>query len=172
KLGWKNYAAANDRPTSSANAAQVQPGSLERPTQNQDAAAVGGELRPSQAQSNQAVKPPGQSEELLPAEANLVYYVNRERARFGLPPLKVCPQLQRSARKHCRWMAATGILQHTLDPVAENIAMGYETSQKAVAGWMTSPGHRANILGPYTYIGAAGYQSASGTPFWCLQFRR
>lgn len=110
--------------------------------------------------------------ELYPVERNLIEYVNQERARFGLPALKVCPELQRSARSHCRWMAATGILRHTADPVAENIAMGYETSRHAVAGWMSSPGHRANILGPYRYIGAAAYLSPRGTPFWCLQFRR
>lgn len=110
--------------------------------------------------------------ELLPVEANLVHYVNRQRRLHGLPPLEVCPRLQQSARRHCLWMAKTGLLRHTSDPVAENIAMGQDSSAEAVRSWMNSPGHRYNILGPYRYIGAAAYRSVSGTAFWCLQFRR
>ena len=30
----------------------------------------------------------------------------------------------------------------------ENIAMGYQSAQSVVNGWMNSPGHRANILNP------------------------
>ncbi len=109
---------------------------------------------------------------LLPAEANLIHYVNQERKRYGLQPLVVCPKLQLSARKHCQWMANSGLLQHTTAPVAENIAMGQQNSKEVVRSWMNSPGHRFNILGPYRFIGATAYRSASGTPFWCLQFRR
>lgn len=41
---------------------------------------------------------------------------------------------------------------------AENIAAGYTTPEQVVAGWMESPGHRANILNPnLTEIGVGYY---------------
>lgn len=40
------------------------------------------------------------------------------------------------------------------------------TPEWAVQGWMQSPGHRANLLGPYTQVGAAYADSASGTRYW------
>ena len=110
--------------------------------------------------------------QLLPVEANLVFYVNQERARYGLRPLQVSPRLQTSARRHCFWMASNHTLVHTSEPVAENIAMGQENSKEAVRSWMNSPGHRANILGPYRWIGAAAYRATSGVIYWCLQFAR
>jgi uncharacterized protein YkwD len=110
--------------------------------------------------------------ELHPIEQSLIEQVNGQRARYGLPPLQVCPKLQASARRHCRWMASHGILQHTWEPVAENIAMGQANVREAIRSWMSSPGHRANILGAYRWVGAAAYKSARGTIYWCLQFRR
>jgi len=129
---------------------------------------------PSVGQSSASGQVQGASEELklLPVEANLVYYVNQERTRYGLPPLQVSPRLQTSARKHCYWMARNHALVHTWEPVAENIAMGQENSKEAVWSWMNSPGHRANILGPYRWIGAAAYRATSGVIYWCLQFAR
>jgi uncharacterized protein YkwD len=55
--------------------------------------------------------------------------------------------------------------------VAENIAMGQRSSTEAVQSWMSSPGHRANILdASYTRIGVSAYRTPDGTIFWCQQF--
>lgn len=40
---------------------------------------------------------------------------------------------------------------------AENIAMGYSTASSAFNGWMSSPGHKANIEGDYTKTGIGWY---------------
>ena len=70
-------------------------------------------------------------------------------------------------------MARYRRLQHTRQPVAENIAMGQRNSKEAVRDWMTSRGHRANILNrSYQRIGAAAYRTKSGTIYWCQQFLR
>jgi uncharacterized protein YkwD len=62
-------------------------------------------------------------------------------------------------------------LEHTTRGVAENIAMGQSSSSEAVSDWMRSPGHRANILGPYHRVGAAAYHTPDGTTYWCLQLQ-
>jgi len=111
--------------------------------------------------------------DLLPIEKGIVKYTNQERKRYGLPPLAIDCELVRSAREHTQWMTRNRTLQHTSRPVAENIAMGYPSSQSVVRGWMNSSGHRANILnGGYTRIGVAAYQTSDGTIYWCQQFRR
>jgi len=114
-----------------------------------------------------------QQDELLPIEANIVSYTNRERERYGLPPLKVDRRLMLSARRHCAWMARNQSLVHTSQPVAENIAMGQNHSSEAVRDWMNSSGHRANILNrSHMRIGVAAYRTRSGRIFWCQQFGR
>jgi uncharacterized protein YkwD len=120
---------------------------------------------------NSQPKPEGV--ELIPIEQNIVRYTNAERKRHGLPPLDVDAGLVRSARRHCAWMTRAQTLQHTRQPVAENIAMGQRSSKEAVGDWMSSPGHRANILNPsHRRIGVAAYRTPSGTIYWCQQFLR
>ena len=100
---------------------------------------------------------------------------NRERAKRGLPPLKILPSLAQVARDHSREMADKNYFSHTSPTprlktpllrfqarfkkpprlIAENIYK-FESSgfyrlkpsdfARAHTGWMNSPGHRANIL--------------------------
>jgi uncharacterized protein YkwD len=45
----------------------------------------------------------------------------------------------------------------------------YRTSEIAAAGWMSSPGHRANVLGDYDRIGCGGWSSPDTTRhFICI----
>lgn len=105
-------------------------------------------------------------------EANVVSYTNQERARYGLPPLRVDEHLMETAREHAAWMTRTRNMVHTLLPVAENIAMGQPHSSDAVRAWMNSAGHRANILNSgHGRIGVAAFRTEGGTIFWCQQFR-
>ena len=70
-------------------------------------------------------------------------------------------------------MTRNRALQHTRMPVAENIAMGQNSSNEVVRDWMNSSGHRANILNAsHTRIGVAAYRTAQGTTYWCQQFLR
>lgn len=110
--------------------------------------------------------------ELIAIERNVVDRTNAERARYGLPPLEVDDRLMESARAHATWMTLNQTMQHTRQPVAENIAMGQRDSQEVVQCWMNSSGHRANILnGGHRRIGVAAYRTIQGTIFWCQQFR-
>ena len=111
--------------------------------------------------------------ELLQIERNIITLTSAERARYGLPPLKIDEELVESARGHATWMTLNRTLRHTSLPVAENIAMGQRNSKEAVADWMASPGHRSNILNRgYRRIGAAAYRTPDGTIYWCQQFSR
>jgi uncharacterized protein YkwD len=56
---------------------------------------------------------------------------------------------------------------------AENVAWNQQSAQSAVNSWMTSSGHRANILDPQlTEIGTAMARSARGEPYWIQVFGR
>ena len=118
-------------------------------------------------------QPAAEKFELLQIERNIVTLTNTERARHGLPPLKIDKELVKSARGHATWMTLNRTLRHTSRPVAENIAMGQRSSKEAVADWMASAGHRANILNRgYRRIGIAAYRTPDGTIYWCQQFLR
>ena len=101
----------------------------------------------------------------------VVRLVNIERQKQGAAPLSINKELNKSARFHANFMAEHDCFDHLCpnEPnlgkrardagydwraVAENIAAGQEDAAEVVAGWMTSPGHRANILNPaYKHIG-------------------
>jgi len=110
--------------------------------------------------------------ELITIERNVIDHTNAERARYGLPALEVDDELMESARGHATWMTLNQTVQHTRQPLAENIAMGQRSSQEVVQCWMNSSGHRANILNAgHRRIGVAAYRTIQGTIFWCQQFR-
>lgn len=123
---------------------------------------------PTEVKSAPQPKP---AADLHPVEHELVERTNAQRRRFGLRPLRLDFGLLRSARRHASWMTRSYNLQHTSASVAENIAMGQQSSTEAVQSWMNSPGHRANMLNAsYTRVGAAAYTASNGQKFWCIQF--
>ncbi|MCC6751300.1 MAG: transporter, partial [Deltaproteobacteria bacterium] len=55
----------------------------------------------------------------------------------------------------------------------ENIALGQPTPAQVMKSWMTSPGHRANILGPFTHLGTGYVPCGTGAfakPYWTQDF--
>jgi uncharacterized protein YkwD len=58
--------------------------------------------------------------------------------------------------------------------IGENIASGLRSPEEAVAGWLSSPGHCANLMHPgFTQMGAAyaiNPASETGTPYWTQVF--
>jgi uncharacterized protein YkwD len=95
------------------------------------------------------------------AELSLLRVMNEVRASHGLPPLRLDPRLQRSARAHSRVMLRTQSFSHgsfisrirgtgvKAPHVGENIAWGsgsYARARAIVNVWLASPMHRANLL--------------------------
>jgi uncharacterized protein YkwD len=110
------------------------------------------------------------------SEAEVIALLNTERAAQGIAPLVENGLLTNAARRHSNDMAQNmgqnishdGTDGSTYDQriteagynwttCGENIAAGYGSAAATVAGWMGSPGHRANILNPAFREIGAGY---------------
>ncbi len=108
--------------------------------------------------------------DLPQVEQHIIEMTNEVRREQKLPELKVNAMLAKAARAFAQKVANSGQFSHTADgrtpaqraegagykpcDVAENLAMdqdsrGFDTgglALQAIAGWMNSPPHRANIL--------------------------
>lgn len=100
---------------------------------------------------------------------SVLYYCNIEREKAGVSPLVLDSELCAAADIRAKEVAGT--FSHTrpdgrdcftvIDDagydyylVGENIAGGFRSAKSVVDGWMTSPGHRANILNKnFTHLG-------------------
>ena len=111
--------------------------------------------------------------------SRVVEQVNAERAKQGLSPLRVNAELTRAACvrageivqrfSHTR---PDGSAWNTVSGAAygENIAMGQNSVDKVMAAWMTSQGHRENILrASYGSIGVCAY-AYDGVLYWVQLF--
>ena len=121
-----------------------------------------------------------------PAEEQVLALVNRERAAAGCGAVVADGGLTAVARAHSADMRDRGFFAHT-DPDgrspfdraaatgvggarAENIARGQADADAVMAAWMSSPGHRANILDcSLTRLGVGVAQGAGG-PWWTQLF--
>lgn len=114
--------------------------------------------------------------------------VNVERAKHNLSPLRMSNDLLDGAAIRAKEL--TVLFSHTrpdgsdFDTVisgknrymGENIAAGYGSPKAVVAGWMDSPGHRANILNPNFEELGVGYIHVDNDPniycnYWVQIFR-
>jgi uncharacterized protein YkwD len=92
-----------------------------------------------------------------------VALVNAERSKVGCSALTLNATLTKVAQAHSEDMAAHSNMSHTgsdgsspgdritragynWSTYGENVAYGYATPEEVMAGWMSSPGHKANIL--------------------------
>lgn len=123
-----------------------------------------------------------QAATLVTANArSVVDQVNRERTARGLSALRVDPALTAAAQIRAQEIVERfshtrpdGTRWSTVSSVAygENIARGQKTADKVMAAWMSSSGHRANILrANYGSIGVACVQSG-GVYHWVQLFGR
>lgn len=112
------------------------------------------------------------------AEATKTAAMNAVRSAAGLPRLSYAPALEDAAARHARDMLRARFFSHTGSDgsdvgarvhragyrwcfVAENIAQGQPDLAQVMEAWMTSPGHRANMLSPdvteFALVQAEGY---------------
>ena len=134
----------------------------------------------------QTVSRPSASKPLQSTAANSSYaaqvvsLVNAERARQGLPALTVSTTVQQAAQtragelqtsfSHTRPSGASCFTALTEARAGENIAYGQSTPEAVVQSWMSSSGHRANILSSsFTTIGV-GCTVVNGTAYWAQLF--
>jgi uncharacterized protein YkwD len=123
--------------------------------------------------------------------SSVVALINGFRSHRGLRRLAISPALTASSRWKSLHMAAHGTFSHedNAPPVSrsayqraldcgyrgtswgENIGFGYVSPQSVVAGWLASPGHRANIANrSFTSTGVGVAASGSGRLYWTQSF--
>ncbi|MEU9008569.1 CAP domain-containing protein [Streptomyces sp. NPDC048479] len=95
--------------------------------------------------------------------ARVLQLVNSERGKVGCSALTMNAKLTKAAQDHSKDMASHKNMSHTgsdgsspgdritsagynWSTYGENVAYGYATPESVMAGWMASPGHKANIL--------------------------
>ena len=131
------------------------------------------------------------------AGARVLELVNAARAeprrcgwkRFGAaPPLVRSTTLDRVAHAHAGDMAARSRMEHAGGDgstpaerasragyawmrIAENVAQGQATPDEAVASWLKSAGHCANLMdASYTETGIGVATTGAGGPYWAQVF--
>ncbi|WP_344633693.1 CAP domain-containing protein [Streptomyces glaucosporus] len=122
--------------------------------------------RPAASASQTPTTSPSASASAAPAgdaAARVVELANSERQKAGCAPLKVNEKLTQAAQAHSQDMAEHRNMSHTGSDgsspgdriekagytwrtYGENVAYGYRTPESVMEGWMTSPGHKRNIL--------------------------
>lgn len=112
-------------------------------------------------------------------ETELVRQVNADRAKNGLKALTVSQELTRAARVRAAEIVEkfshtrpNGSAWSTVSTAArgENIAKGQQSVDKVMAAWMSSQGHRANILrASYGSIGVCAYKKGN-VMYWVQLF--
>lgn len=111
--------------------------------------------------------------------AQVVSEVNAERAKAGLRPLSVSAELTGAACVRAKEIVE--LFSHTRpdgrawstvssSAYGENIAKGHNSAAHVMAAWMTSDGHRANIMkASYGSIGVCAWR-VDGVIYWVQLF--
>jgi putative cell wall-binding protein len=110
-------------------------------------------------------------------EWDFLNLINRERRQQGMAPLAMVGGALDVARSWAGVMAGDGNLRHNPDVVSqmqarypgwrrvgENVGVGGNVAELDTAFW-NSPGHKANVLGDYDYVGV-GVRWASNGRLW------
>ncbi|WP_093687106.1 CAP domain-containing protein [Sporolituus thermophilus] len=161
--------------TPPSNAVHTPSANQNQPTQTQPTP-----TKPSQSQ-------PTNSASVAAEEQQAVALLNADRAKYGLPALKVNPQLTDLARRYAQDMINRGYFSHynpegqspfdrmraagiSYRTAGENIAINRNVAS-AEQAFMNSPGHRANILNPnYTEVGIGVRHAADGSVYVVQEF--
>jgi uncharacterized protein YkwD len=125
-------------------------------------------------------------------ESRIFDLINSERRHQGLPGLVYSEKLDQMAKIQAKNMAQFQKMAHVLPQadlptlgdraryvsypfgrLAENVALGFPSAETVVEGWMTSKGHRANILNSdVVETGIAIARSSAGGLYYCQVFGR
>ena len=118
----------------------------------------------------------------------IIKMVNSVRAEKNLPPLIENKKLNILADKKAKIMANENNLSHTAGgyktfsdfliennvkflAVGENIARNWKTPEEVMKAWLSSKGHKANIMSEkFTQIGVGKAISSNGDIYWVQLF--
>ncbi|MFF5858857.1 CAP domain-containing protein [Streptomyces sp. NPDC012751] len=155
------------------------------PTAPASAPASAAPTAPASVPASAAPSTTGSAAPASGVAADILRLVNTERGKAGCQPLTLNATLTKAAQAHSDDMAAQRNMSHTgsdgsspgdritragytWSSYGENVAYGYTTADQVMAGWMSSPGHRANILDcSFKEIGVGLAQPGS---YWTQDF--
>lgn len=120
---------------------------------------------------------------MTPAE--ILQLTNEYRAKQGLPPLKLNPQLMQAAQNRAQDMVTTGSFSHTVattspgvdnwsfikksgygyQAAGENLARNFDNANDTFQGWVNSPSHKANLVKDYQDTGIGIAYDKSNKPY-------
>ena len=141
--------------------------------------------------SNCGTKPPSKSSTEKTAdfsrlEEDILTKINRHRSSKGLSPLKMNSDITTEAEEHSQQMASgktsfghSGFdarikrISNVLGPArksAENVALGSNSADEVVGGWLNSPGHKQNIEGDFTLTGIGVARNSKGVLYYTQLF--
>ena len=100
-------------------------------------------------------------------ELKLVTLINNYRQSIGLNTLEVINHISYKSEEHNVYMIDNNVVNHDYfqqradnlievlgaERVGENVAYNYQTAESAMAAWLNSPAHKANMEGDYTHLG-------------------
>lgn len=102
---------------------------------------------------------------------------NKERGSRDIDQLQLDDELAEYAQKHAEWMAQKGRLVHSslkglkYRSCGENIAWNQQDEDEVVKSWMSSSGHKRNILNSgYTHVGFGAAINSKNQIYWCAVF--
>ncbi|OXB97490.1 MULTISPECIES: CAP domain-containing protein [Bacillus] len=169
---------AEQKPVEQKPAEEVQKPEAQKPAENNNT------QKPTE-QKPAEQKPAEETKSLSEFEQRVVELTNAERAKQGLPALKIDTELSKVARIKSEDMQKNNYFDHnsptygspfdmmkkfgiSYTSAGENIAQGQRTPEEVVQAWMNSAGHRANILNNgFTHIGVGYVESGN---YWTQQF--
>ncbi|PES18611.1 serine protease [Bacillus anthracis] len=169
---------AEQKPAEQKPAEEVQQPEAQKPAENNNTQKPA-EQKPAEQ------KPAEEAKSLSEFEQRVVELTNAERAKQGLPALKIDTELSKVARIKSEDMQKNNYFDHnsptygspfdmmkkfgiSYTSAGENIAQGQRTPEEVVQAWMNSAGHRANILNNgFTHIGVGYVESGN---YWTQQF--
>jgi uncharacterized protein YkwD len=116
----------------------------------------------------------------------ILYYVNNYRVKHHLPALQLNMTVSNEAAKHSQAMASKIVgfghahfnerikrLYQQFDPCrggAENVAYYKTDAKRLVDAWVSSPGHRRNIMGQYNVTGIGIAYGKTGWAYYTQIF--
>ncbi|MBE4940819.1 CAP domain-containing protein [Bacillus thuringiensis] len=169
---------AEQKPAEEVQKPEVQKPEAQKPAENNNTQKPA-EQKPAEQ------KPAEEAKSLSEFEQRVVELTNAERAKQGLPALKIDTELSKVARIKSEDMQKNNYFDHnsptygspfdmmkkfgiSYTSAGENIAQGQRTPEEVVQAWMNSAGHRANILNNgFTHIGVGYVESGN---YWTQQF--
>ena len=169
---------AEQKPAEQKPAEEVQKPEAQKPAENNNTQKPA-EQKPAEQ------NPAEEAKSLSEFEQRVVELTNAERAKQGLPALKIDTELSKVARIKSEDMQKNNYFDHnsptygspfdmmkkfgiSYTSAGENIAQGQRTPEEVVQAWMNSAGHRANILNNgFTHIGVGYVESGN---YWTQQF--